>query len=42
MKKQKNDFVSVKILRADYKKAMKWAIVRDMKFYQVISLLINK
>lgn len=42
MKKPKNDFVSVKILRADFKKVKRWTISKEKKFYEIINLLINK
>ena len=34
--------ITVKILREDAKKVKLWAIQREMKFYQLMNLLINK
>jgi hypothetical protein len=45
MKKEKAkraDLISVKILREDAKKVKLWAIQREMKFYQLMSILIKK
>lgn len=40
--KSKNEFKVVKILKSDYLKIKKWAVVREMKIYEVISYLVNK
>lgn len=38
----KQDYITVKILRQDYKRLKKWAVIRDMKFYELVSLLVDK
>ena len=42
MKKKPADLVPAQILRKDLKKVKKWAAQRDMKIYEIISILINK
>lgn len=39
---KKADLITVKILRSDYKKLKRWAVTREMKFYELVSVLVNK
>ena len=41
-KRPKADLVTVKILREDVRNIKKWALDREMKFYEVVNKLINK
>jgi hypothetical protein len=39
--KKKEDLISVKIRRTDYKKLKRLAVTREMKFYQLITSLLK-
>ncbi len=42
MEKPKEDLITVKIRRSDYKRLKRWAVTREVKFYQLITLLADK
>lgn len=42
MKKTKEDLITVKIRRSDYKRFKRWAVTRDMKFYELVTFLGDK
>jgi len=42
MNKKKEDLVTVKIRRSDHKRFKRWAVTREMKFYELVTVLGDK